>query len=331
MAQAAGSQTHRASAAGVVLSVGSINADFQLRIDSFADFGRALRPGRDLARLSGGKAANVAVLARRLGCEARLLGRVGGDDLAEQALAPLRAEGVDLRAVRHAAGEQTGVAVLAVAPDGSKQSVSAAEANLGFDDADLRAVEGAVRAAPAASVLAADYEVTPAAVSCAIAAARACGLPIVVDPSFPHLVERGDLRGIAVLTPNEREARALAGVGQGVPLADVAQALAALGPRSICIKLDGGGCLLLHDGQLWHQHAAAAKAVDTSGAGDAFTGTIAVALAEGRGIEQAALLAVAATELAVTAYGAQPSYPVRARLEAHLRDGSQRPLRPWAG
>lgn len=116
----------------VVLSVGSINADFQIRVDGLEDFGQALRAGRELARLSGGKAANVAVLARRLGCQARLLGRVGDDDLARQALEPLRREGVDLGPVRRAASAVTGFALLAVGPDGDKRSVSAGGANTGF-------------------------------------------------------------------------------------------------------------------------------------------------------------------------------------------------------
>jgi ribokinase len=313
----------------VVLSLGSINADFQVRLDDLDDFGSTLRPARDLARLSGGKAANVAVLARRLGCEARLLGRVGTDELAGQALAPLRAEGVDLGAVRHAAGQKTGIALLATGPDGSKRSIAAPEANFGFGDDDLEAVAAAVRTAAPGAVLAADYEVDPRAVSRAIGIARARSLPVVVDPSYPHLVQREDLRGVAVLTPNEDEARALAGAGADVPLAEVARALAALGPLSICVKLKGGGCLLLHDGQLWHQHAARVKVADTSGAGDAFTGCIAVALAEGQELRQAVLLAVAATELAVTVYGAQPSYPSRIRLQDHLARGGERPLHAW--
>jgi ribokinase len=318
----------RSMPCGTVLSLGSINADFQLRIDTVDDFGLAMRPGRDLARLSGGKAANVAVVARRLGCEARLLGRVGDDDLAEQALGPLRAEGVDLNGVRHAAGEQTGFALLAVGPGGARRSISAGEANFGFDDDEVAAVAHAVHAGPPGSVLAADYEVTPRVVASAIAAARARGFPIIVDPSFPNLVERADLRGVTALTPNEREARALAGTAEDEPLAKVARALGALGPRSICIKLGDGGCLLLHEGRLWHRQAAPVHVEDKSGAGDAFTGAIAVALAEGQPMQEATLFAVAASELAVTAYGAQPSYPHREQLEAHMRRGGERPWHP---
>lgn len=313
---------------GILLSLGSINADFQLRVDSMEDLGSSMRPGRDLLQLSGGKAANVAVLACRLGCTTQLLGRVGGDRLAQQALGPLRAEGVDITLVRHAQRENTGMALLAVAPDGSKRSVSAAEANFGFTSEDIDAVEAAIEAAPPGSVLAVDYEVTPRAIARAIAVARERGFPVVVDPSFPDFVERAEIPGVTVLTPNEREARALVGADEGMPLGQVACALAALGPQSVCIKLDQGGCLL-YDGKLWHQHSAAVKVVDTSGAGDAFTGAIAVALLERQDIRNAVLLAGAATELAVTAYGAQPSYPTRESLQSQMLRTAQRPLCPW--
>lgn len=318
-------------ARATVLSLGSINADFQLRIDRAEDFGSGAGPGRDLARLSGGKAGNVAVQARRLGCEAWLVGRVGDDALARQALAGPEREGVELRGLRRAACEQTGMAVLAVTPDGGKRSVSAGEANGRFDAQDLDAMEAVVHAAPAGAVLAVDYEITPGAASRGIAAARARGMAVVVDPSFPHQVQRDDLAGVAVITPNEREARALARAGADVPLAEVARRLAALGPRAVCIKLRGGGCLLLQDGRALHQQSAPTRAVDTSGAGDAFTATLAASLAQGRDLHEAVLRAVAATELAVTRYGSQPSYPTEAQLQARLADGAPRPLRDAAG
>jgi ribokinase len=314
--------------APLVLSLGGINADLQLRLDSLEDFGRAARPGRDLRRLSGGKGANVAVQARRLGCEAWLLGRTGDDAAAEQALGPLRAEGVNLGHVRRARGEQTGVALLAVGPDGAKRSVSAPEANFGFGEEDERAVLRAIEAAPAGAVLVADYEISPHVASRAIAAARVRGMPVVLDPSYPRLADRRDFAAVTALTPNEREARDLAGAGGDAPLSRVARTLAGAGARTTCIKLDGGGCLLLCEGRMWRQHAVAGEVVDTSGAGDAFSGALAVALAEGRDILTATLMAVAASELAVGRYGAQASYPTRAQLQERLLQGT-RPLVAW--
>lgn len=313
----------------VVLSLGGINADLELRLDSLEAFGRGMQPGRDLLRLPGGKGANVAVAARRLGCDAWLLGRVGDDAAAEQALGPLRAEGVNLDHVRHARGEQTGVALLAVGPQGGKRSVSAPEANFGFGEEDEQAVLRAIAAAPPGAVLATDYEITPRVASRAIAAAHARGLPVVLDPSYPSLADRRDFAAVTALTPNEREARTLAGAGEDALLSEVARALADTGASTVCVKLDGGGCLLLCEGRMWRQHAAPAEVVDMSGAGDAFSGAVAVALAEGRDMLTAALMAVGASELAVGRYGAQPSYPTRGQLEQRLLEGL-RPLQPWA-
>jgi ribokinase len=303
---------------GALLSLGSIDADFQVRLDDLAGFGNAGTPGRDLVRLSGGKGGNVAVLARRLGCAARLLGRVGEDDLAVQALATPRAEGVDLSGVVRVTGCQTGLALLGVGPDGDKRSVSAGEANEGFRPDDIDAMAEAVRGAPAGSVLVADYEITPAACSAAIAAARQRSFPIVVDPSFPSRVEARDLPSVSVLTPNEREARALAKCDEHEPLDAVARRLGQLGARSVCIKTSSGGCLLLHERELWRHDAQPVTVVDTSGAGDAFTGTIGVALLRGMSLPDAVTMAVAMTELVVGVYGAQRSYPSRAQLEAHM-------------
>ena len=302
----------------VLLSLGSINADFQVRV--------AETPGRstmlaahDLTRLSGGKAANVALFARRLGHASALLGRVGDDDLAEQALRPLRRAGVDLAGVRRGRGA-TGVAMVLVPPDGRKHIAAAGEANRGYDADDIAALVARVDAAPPGSVLAADYEISPPAVSRAIARAHARGLRVVVDPSFPDRVPREDLRAVDALTPNTREALALAGLGgdDASAIGAAARALEALGPSTVCIKLDEGGCLVRHAGRSWCQRAAPVEVVDTTGAGDAFTAAFAIALLEGRAVEEAVRRAVAASELAVMAWGAQPSYPDRARWEARL-------------
>jgi len=312
-----------------LLSLGSINADFQVRVDEAP--GRAeWLAGRDLRRLCGGKAANVAVQARRLGHEARLFGRIGDDDLAEQVLGPLRASGVDLRGVRQRHGDGTSVAMVIVPPDGRKRIVAANRANLDFDEADIEAVERGIAAAEAGSVLVVDYEITPRAVSRAIAAARERGLRVVIDPSLPGAVDRTDLARATALTPNESEALALTDIKGNGPdaILDAAHALARRGPSLVCIKLDDGGCLLLHEKSAWHQRAAPVEVVDTTGAGDAFTAAFAVALLEEQPPLQSAAFAVAASEIAVGGYGAQTAYPDRERLEVQLRS-ARRSLTRW--
>lgn len=312
-----------------LLSLGSMNADFQVRVDE-APGRTELLAGHDLRRLSGGKAANVALLARRLGHEARLFGRVGDDDLAEQVLGPLRAAGVDLHGVRQRRGEATSVAMVIVPPDGKKRIVAANRANFDFDAADIEALERGIAAADAGSVLVVDYEITPLAASRAIAAARERGLRVVIDPSLAGAVVKADLARAAALTPNESEALALTGIKGNGPdaILDAAHALARLGPSLVCIKLDDGGCLLLHEKSAWHQRSAPVEVVDTTGAGDAFTAALAVALLEEQPPLQSVAFAVAASEIAVTGFGAQPALPDRARLEAQLRS-ARRNLTRW--
>jgi ribokinase len=302
----------------VLFSLGSINADLQLQVAAPLE-GHGILPATRYERLPGGKAANVAWLAARLGQPAVLLGRVGRDEFAAQALEPLALGGVDVRAVRRGPGS-TGVAVVIVPPGGKKQIVAAGEANQALGEADFDAIERILKDAPAGSVLVADYEVTTHAVSRALAVAHERGLRVVVDPSFPDRVPPADLALIDVLTPNDEEARALTGVkGHGLEASlAAARPLASRGPRTVAIKLDGGGALVWHEGRCWHLHAAPVEVVDATGAGDAFTGAFAIALMQGHDVEEAAQWAVAASEVAVTAFGAQPSFPDAAALRQRV-------------
>ncbi|CAN7455895.1 PfkB family carbohydrate kinase [Rhizobacter sp. LjRoot28] len=318
----------------VLLSLGSINADFEMRTDE-APGAKETLAAHDLVRLSGGKAANRAALARRLGCAAWLLGRVGTDDLAAQALQPLRDAGVDLDGVLHGA-PGTAVSIITVPPDGKKRIVLAGRSNLAFSAAEAEEVASRVAAAPSGSVLTVDFEVSPDAASKAITRARQGGIRVVVDPSFPNDVPLEILREVDVLTPNVEEAFALAGLSERPDSSDphaiqeAARRLADLGPGCVCVKLEDGGCLVLHDGRCWYQGAAAPdKVVDTSGAGDAFTGAFAVALLSGCDVATAAVHGVAAGEMAVAGYGSQPAYPDRQALDARMALARER--EPWPG
>ena len=304
----------------VLLSLGSINADFQMQIDRPLGSAETL-PAHRFTRLSGGKAANRAFLARRLGMVAWLLGRVGDDDLREQALGELGEAGVDLAGVSTAQGCATAFSVIAVPRDGKKGILLAGNANDSWDDAAARIVADRVAAAPAGSVLSVDYEVPASIVRRTAEAARARGLALVVDPSWPDRVEREVLAGALAVAPNAGEAEALVGVKAADPAtaAEAARRLAALGPRLAFVKLEDGGCMLAEaGGAVTHIPPVNVPVVDTTGAGDAFTGALAAALLEGQPARDAALFAVAASHAAVTAWGSQPAYPDRARIEALL-------------
>lgn len=314
----------------LILSLGSINADFQFRVPEPSGTGKTL-PATGFARLGGGKAANVAFLARKLGHPALLLGRTGDDDLREQALKPLRAAGVDLSSVSSAPGTSTAVSMITVPPDGKKSIVLAGNANDAWDEASMRAVVARIGAAPEGSILVADYEVAPELVAQAVEAARQRGLRVVLDPSPAPRAVPEVLGRATALSPNASEAQDITGVTIEDPgsAAEAAARLAGFGAGIVCVKLSDGGCVLRHERRSLHIAALPVEVEDSTGAGDAFTGGLAVALLEGQEPLQAALFATAASHLAVTAFGSQEAYPGRDRIEAMARqlEAQVRPLK----
>lgn len=309
-------------AQAVILALGSINADIQLRAPRWPEPEETL-PATDFNLLGGGKAANVAYLARRLRAPAWLLGAVGDDPLAEQALAPLRDIGVDLRGV-HCSGGSTGVAVVVV-PEGGKKGILLAEnANGRWQEHDGARAEALIGEAPAGSILVLDLEVPVVVAERCVAAARERGLRVVLDPSPADRVSPALLEGLSAVTPNRGEAEKLLGCRIDSPQAacSAARRLNRLGVELALVKLAGGGCAVACDGDSYLvRPAEQVEVVDTTGAGDAFAGALAVALLEGHGAEDAVRWAITTAGLAVQTYGSQPAYPDRAQLEAALRNG----------
>jgi ribokinase len=300
-----------------VFSAGTVNADFVLRIDTPLESGASLIAQR-LLRTSGGRAANVAVMARRLGSPVRLFGCVGTDELAEQALAGPRSAGVDLTGVGDVPGD-TGVAAIIVGEAGAKTMVFAPGANDGFSEADGRRLAEEVRGAPDRSVLVVDTELLPAALVPALEAARAHGRSVVLDPTRPERVTDVLLELSDHVTPNADEATWMTGIRVESP-ADAERAARRLrerGARNIHVRLPFGGCLTLwRDGEALLRAPADLEVIDTTGGGDAFAGALATAIVADRPLVEAARVAVAAASCAVTGFGAQESYPDRSLLEA---------------
>jgi ribokinase len=308
-------------AEGVILSLGSVNVDIQLRAPRWPAPEETL-PAESFTVHGGGKAANVAFLARRLGRPAWLLARVGEDAFAEQALRPLEEAGVDLRGVQRVAGEHTGVSLIVVPPDGGKGILLAENANQAWDEAACRGAVELIEAAPAGSVLAVDFELpAPLARRCMDEAHRR-GLRVVLDPSPAGRVPEDVLRNVYAATPNAGEAEKLLSCSIGSPAqaCRAAERLCESGVELGIVKLNDGGCVYAHAGEARHlPPPGGIEAVDTTGAGDAFTGALSVALLEGRPVEEAVRWAVMASQIAVTGFGSQPAYPDREELERALQ------------
>ena len=221
---------------GALLSLGSINADFEMRTEQPLQAGETLI-GKDFRRLSGGKAANRAFLAHRLGHSATLLGCVGDDELAEQALGSPRRAGLPLEHVTRARGVATAVSVIAVPPDGKKSILLATNANDCWDPAATRDTLAAIAAAPAGSVLTLDCEIALGVPMHAAKAAAARGLVVVLDPAPPARAERELLGICTALSPDAREAAELTGIECATPddAGRAAQALLSPDMRLSCV------------------------------------------------------------------------------------------------
>lgn len=302
----------------VLLSLGSVNADFQVRVSRRPQVSETLL-GTDFERFAGGKAANVALCAQRLGVPARLFGRVGTDDLAAQALGPLRQAGVDLDGVVQVADRGTGVAMITVPPDGKKGIVLAPNANAAWTAADAERIGDSITGAPAGSVLVLDCEVAPEVVHRAMAAAGEAGFQVVLDPSPADRVTDDLIAATTFIVPNAGEAEHLTGIACEDPASarEAGRRLLDRGADVACVKLPDGGCVIVESGAeapTWIDKVPV-DVVDTTGAGDAFAGAFGAALVERRGLVDTVKRAVAASHWVIAGYGSQAPLPDAKALE----------------
>jgi ribokinase len=304
----------------MVLSLGSLNLDLEVRVERLPGPDDESLRGREFLVAGGGRAANVAFFAAKLGVPSVLLARMGQDVFGRMALSGLERVGVDLRHVRRIAGEATGVAMIAVRPNGDETMLYAANANEHWSAQDAAAAETALADAPPGSVLVIDLE-PPAEVTRRIAqACRDRRFKVILDPAPPDKMQ-ADLYALChCITPNRREAAALSGLPVRT-LQDAWKAGNALRDRGAgvaFVKMHEGGCVMVDESGAQLLSPPKVAVIDKTGAGDAFAGALAVALVSGRSVDEAGRLAVAASAAAVSGYGAQPSYPDRPQLERLL-------------
>jgi len=300
------------SAVPLVIAVGSINADHQMRLPHPVGSGTTL--ATSLLRASGGKGANVAVGVTRLGLDAALVGCVGHDELAPLALAGPRAAGVDLDGVG-TVDQPTGLSTVLVQDDGSKSIVLALGANA-EPHPHLERACALVEGAPPGSLLVVCAEVHPDLCHAVIEAA-ADRLTVVVDPAPPDRVTPQMLRGADHLLPDHHEASVLAGVDVVDPLSALraARALRDRGAGCVHVKLPEGGAVCSSPEREWVAHAPERlDVVDTNGAGDAFAIGVTSSLARGDALPDVVRAGTAASACAVQWWGAQASFPDRAAL-----------------
>jgi ribokinase len=280
-----------------VVVVGSINADLVVVAERLPGPGETVSGGR-FARHGGGKGANQAVAAARLGASVAMVGAVGADELGDAALRELQEEGIDVSGVQRLDDAATGVALIVVDGAGENQIALAAGANGALAPEHVPALDGG-------GVLLLGFEVPDAVV---VAAARAAaGWTVILNPAPPREIPAEILRAHPIVTPNAHEAARL--TGEGDPEA-AARALRERTGAPVVITLGGDGVLVLHH-DVERIPAPEVDVVDTTGAGDTFNGALAAELAAGRPLREAAAFAVAAAARSTTGEGARGGMPRR--------------------
>jgi ribokinase len=298
-----------------VVVVGGINTDYLIRGRELPGPGMSLN-GSAFLEAPGGKGANAAVAAARLGARTAIVGRIGHDLRGRALLDNLTRAGVHAAHVSVDGDASTGAAVIQVGEKGQKQILAVLGANLLMTVADVEAAAEMIRVS---RVLVAQLEVPVECVSAAIRMAAEAGVCVVFDPAPPVPLPDDLLARVDVIRANKTEVEALTGV-RIVDHASAragARALVARGCRAAIVEADKGNLLVWKSGEEWIPELTVDR-VDATGAGDAFAGGLAVSLAERQSLPDAARLASGAAALATTALGAQTALPQRHELHAFV-------------
>lgn len=304
-----------------VVVVGSLNADFVIRVAEFPLPGQTL-VADEFRVFPGGKGANQAYACGKLGAAVSMIGRVGSDGQAEGLRRNLADVNVNVDHVQSVAGISTGVATITIDGHGQNQIIIVPGANGAFDVTQLQ------RSAPViakAGILLLQLEIPVETVLAAAQVGRKSGAIVILDPAPARKLPDELLACADYLTPNETELAVLAGVPPAAwsprEASLIARKLMDRGARKIIVKMGSQGAVLVtrHEEHFWP--ARPVKAVDSTAAGDAFNGAFAAALAREESEIEAGAFATAAAALSVTRAGAQPSMPSADEVAAFLRAG----------
>ena len=305
------------SRAPKVTVVGSLNIDLVCHATQRPKKGETLI-GDAFDIFTGGKGFNQATAAARLGAEVTLVGSVGADPFGEMLLIATENEGIDNRFVRKCTDTGTGVATIVVEPDGDNSIIVVPRANMALTIGDIDAAADVIADA---DVLLLQLETPIDASKHAAAIAKAHSTTVILNPAPAQPLPDSLLRYVDILTPNESETELLSEM-QVSNDEEARNAAAVLRARmtdtetsTVVLTLGERGALMLTATISERVPAYAVEAVDTTGAGDAFCGALATALASGETLHTAIAFANAAGAAAVTVVGATPSMPTRAKVD----------------
>lgn len=292
-----------------IVVVGGANYDYMVRGPKLPTPGDAVE-GTDFHSAAGGKGVNQAAAVARLGARVALVARVGNDQRGEAVFKRLADEGIETRYLVRDPEAPTGVVLVQIDSQGEKQTLSAPGAMNRLSVADVEAAADALRSA---RVVLMQLEVPVATVTAAARIAREGEARVFLDPSPPQPLPDELLQMVDVLKPNAGEAQVLTGIAvrDRDSAQEAAQRLLERGVQTVSIQAGNQGDLLVwRDGECWLPRFDV-EAVDATGSGDAFFAALAVALLEGRSLEEVGPFASAAAALTTTAFGVDTSLPRR--------------------
>ncbi len=305
-----------------VIVLGSVNTDLVIRGDRIPLPGETVLGG-DFYRAAGGKGANQAVAAARAAREpVTFIAAVGDDAFGRQSLEGFEQENLHRQFIRVVPNASSGVALILVDNQGENSIAVASGANMELSTEDVEAVPEEVFRQ--AKVFLACLESPLETVACGLRRAREAGLTTILNPApaGPLVGQLELLKFVDVLTPNAGEAAMFLGKPVDPALSDdavveIALELQTLGVNTVVITRGASGVLVVEESAI-HVPAAKAEAVDTTAAGDAFNGSLAVSLAEGKSLQDAVRWATHAAAISVTRQGAQPSLATREEIERSM-------------
>lgn len=295
-----------------ILIVGSSNTDMVAKADRLPAPGETIL-GNAFIMAAGGKGANQAVAAARLGANVVFIAKVGADIFGAQAIQSFQQEGIDTRLIATDPVNPSGVALITVDSKGENCIVVASGANANLLPADLSNADEMIKNA---SLILMQLEIPLTTVEYMAERAVAHNVPLILNPAPARPLSPDLFRMIAIITPNQKEAEMLT----GIPVVDrdsaarAAKALSAKGVKTVIITLGEAGALLFQNDTLHYISSPTVTAVDTTAAGDVFCGALTVALSEGTAMKDAVAFACSAAAISVTRLGAQTSAPTRAEL-----------------
>lgn len=295
-----------------ILVIGSSNTDMVIKSPHLPAPGETILGGT-FFMAAGGKGANQAVAAARLGGKVTLIAKLGNDIFGQQALDLFKKERLDINAVIVDKKAASGVALINVDDKGENCIAVASGANANLLPADLKKSKSLIESA---SIVLMQLETPLETIWYAASIAAAKDKTVILNPAPACNLPDELYQYISIITPNEHEAGMLAGidvrsVGDAKKACEI---LHAKGVATVIITLGAKGALIYHQNKFQQVNAPKVKAVDTTAAGDVFNGALAVALAENKNIKEAVQFACKAASIAVTRLGAQASAPYRKEL-----------------